>query len=67
MRKKSGFPDHQCCPQDWRKTPDMTGSFELDAMIMHTKNKNMESMLKDHLASDAAYQVRTAYNSSTKD
>lgn len=66
MRNPKMHSCHQCCPEEWRRTPDMTGSFELDAMIIRTKNKDMAEKLNDHLSSDAAYQMRTAYNSSSK-
>ena len=68
MRRPKGFPNHNCCPAEWKGTPNMTGSFELDAMIKHTNNKDMADRIKDHLAdSSTAYSIRNAYNSSTRD
>ena len=68
MRKPKGFPTHNCCPAEWRQTPSMTGSYELDAMIIHTKNKDMTDRIKDHLSDDStAYNHKTAYNGSTRD
>ncbi|MDB5975168.1 MAG: hypothetical protein JWR07_1928 [Nevskia sp.] len=39
----------------------MTGSYEMDAVIIATKNKDMADRLKDHLVSDSAYQRKTGY------
>jgi hypothetical protein len=67
MRKPRGYKNHTCCPEEWRQTSDMTGSFELDAMILRTSNKDMQDRLADHLSGDQAYLKRTAYNSSSID
>jgi hypothetical protein len=67
MRKPKNFSNHQCAPAEWRGTPDMTGSYEMDAMIMKTSNRDMIDRLKTHLTGDAAYERRTAYNGSTID
>ena len=67
MRKMKRYPNHECCPQDWRRTSDLTGSYELDGMIQRTPNKDMSAKLEDHLMSDVAYQKRTAYNGSSLD
>lgn len=65
MRKPKTFSNHKCCPEDWRNTPDMTGSYELDAMIMHTSNRDMADRLKDHLTSDEAYKINNGYGRGT--
>ena len=68
MRKLKGYAHHQCCPADWKQTANMTGSYELDAMIEHTKNKDMADRLRDHLADgQTAYSIRNGYNNSTRD
>ena len=67
MRKLKAYTNHECCPCDWRKTSDLTGSYELDGMIARTPNKEMAAKLEDHLVTDVAYQKRTAYNSSSLD
>ena len=67
MRKPKGFANHTCCPAEWKQTSDITGSFELDAMILRTKNKDMGDRLSNHLTGDQAYMKRTAYNGSSID
>lgn len=68
MKQPKGIPHHNCCPAEWRQTPNMTGSYELDATIMRMSNKDMADRLKDHLAGDnRAYQIKTPYNDSTID
>lgn len=61
MRKPRGYQNHQCAPEEWRQTSDMTGSFELDAMILRTPNKDMRDRIHSHLLSDKAYERRTGY------
>lgn len=67
MRNPKGFRRHECCPEEWRMIPDITGSFELDAMIMKNPNRDMASKIVDHLTGDGAYTKRTAYNRSPLD
>jgi hypothetical protein len=63
MRHLKGLPLHQCCPQEWRRTPDMTGSYELDAVIARNPNKDLRSRLEFYLdSSDLAYGPLTGYN-----
>lgn len=62
MRNQKGHSLHECSPQDWRRTPDMTGSYELDAAIMANKNKNIPDRLKMYLENDNAYGARTGYD-----
>lgn len=61
MRNPKQYTMHKCAPEDWRRTPDMTGSFELDGMIMKTNNKDMADRLQDHLVDDTAYKLNTSY------
>ena len=53
---------HECCPKDWRKTHDITGSHELDAVIEKSKNGDMRAKLSDWISSDEAYGPLTAYS-----
>jgi hypothetical protein len=56
-----------CCPTEWERVPDLTGSFEMDASIMRCKNKDAAERLENHLVGDVAYQKRTGYNGSSLD
>ena len=53
---------HECCPREWRATPDMTGSHELDAVIMKSKNTDIPKRLKLFLENESAYGARTGYD-----
>lgn len=61
MKHPKSHGHHECCPDEWRRTPDMTGSHELDAVIMRAKSKGLEQKLRDHLTEDVAYKLNTAY------
>ncbi len=52
---------HECCPEDWRKTPDVTGSHELDAVINQNSNKDIPDRLKMYVGQEA-YGPLTGYN-----
>jgi hypothetical protein len=67
MKKLAKYSNHGCCPKDWRQVSDLTGSYELDAVIQRAHNRDMVAKLEDHLVTDVAYQKRTAYNSSSLD
>lgn len=62
MRYLKGSPHHECCPQEWRRTPDMTGSFELDAVIAKNTNPDLRSRLAFYLEQENAYGARTGYD-----
>ncbi len=62
MRNPKQFQRHDCCPADWKRTPDMTGSFELDAVIIKSPNKDMCDRLENHLVGDVAYKRKTPYS-----
>lgn len=53
---------HECCPKEWRKTPDVTGSYELDESIHRCKNGNVPDRLKLYASKETAYGPLTAYN-----
>jgi hypothetical protein len=63
MRKPSMHGNYDCAPVEWRKTSDMTGSYELDGMISRTSNKDMADRLENHLVSDVAYKKSSGYGS----
>jgi len=62
MKASAKYDNYQCAPKDWRQIQDMTGSFELDAVIARCKNPEVAAKLEDHLVSDVPYKQRTAYN-----
>ena len=63
MRPPKGHPMHKCAPEEWRHTPDLTGSYELDAVIAKTNNKDMSARLSFYLdRSDNLYGPRTGYS-----
>ena len=51
-----------CSPAPWHAVPKVTGDYDLDATILHRKNRDMAARLGQHLraTSCAAYGVRTA-------
>lgn len=54
---------HECAPKIWRTTPQVTGSYELDAGIARNENKNLPTRVKFFVeANDNIYGGRTAYN-----
>jgi len=62
MRRPKGYTSHECAPKDWRNTPDMSGSYELDAVIKKSHNKDLPDKLKLHLENETAYGARTGYD-----
>ena len=64
MKVRSGIPCHQCCPQEWRHTPNITGHHELDAVIHRNGNKDMAARLAYYCGAgtNESYGPRTAYN-----
>lgn len=63
MRRPKGVKCHVCAPVEWRSVPLMTGSYELDAMILHTSNKDMADRLFAHIANAPdAYGPRGGYD-----
>ena len=53
---------HECAPAEWRNTPDMTGSYELDATIARTKNVDLPARLRLYMENEVAYGARTGYD-----
>lgn len=55
------YRPHKYSPKAWRKTPQMTGDYDFDASITHTKNKDAKGKIETHLLSEEAYGPRTNY------
>ena len=56
---------HQCAPRDWRKTPNLTGDYDLDATILHRRNKDIGHRLELYLRkSGKTYGTKGAYSGS---
>lgn len=51
---------HDCCPNDWRRVPKVSGDYDLDATIAHRRNADMSGRLSMYVAR-APYGPRTAY------
>lgn len=62
MRYLKGQPHHECCPVEWRRTPDLTGCYELDAVIHRNGNKDVPHRLAYYLEQETAYGARTGYD-----
>jgi len=62
MRFPKGATCHECCPAEWRKVPNITGSFELDAVIYHNPNKDLPSRIAMFVEKDTIYGARTGYD-----
>lgn len=60
MKFPRGCPTHTCAPKEWRRTPNITGSFELDAMIHHNPNKNMADRLAFYAGDLSSFAHRGA-------
>ena len=62
MRMPKGHECHECCPHEWRRTPDITGSYELDETIRRNPNKDMINRLQLYCEKPTAYGARTGYD-----
>ena len=62
MRKPKGYRNHTMAPKAWRRTANLTGDYEMDASILHSKNKSVPDKLKTHLLSQEPYGARTGYD-----
>ena len=62
MRHQKGTPCHGCAPQEFRRTPNVTGSYELDAVISKNPNKDMEQRLAMYCGRPNAYGPLTGYD-----
>ena len=56
---------HDCAPKAWKQVPNVTGDYDLDATILHRKNRDMPGKLNMHLAQPrvvaGAYGPRSPY------
>ena len=55
-------PCHECAPKDWRATPDVSGSYELDAVLARSKNRDVPQRLRLFVEQETAYGARTGYD-----
>lgn len=69
MKHPPGCPTHMCAPKEFRRTPNLTGSFELDKTIHQNPNKNMRDRLafyagvqSGHHRDNQGYGPRTNYD-----
>lgn len=62
MRTPKGSECHSCAPEEWRRTPNITGSYELDAVIHANPNKDMVSRLQMYCERPTAYGPLTGYD-----
>ena len=50
MHKMAHKGCHTCAPKPWRAVPNVTGDYDLDATIMHRRNRDLPGKLNMHLA-----------------
>lgn len=63
MKVNDKLPCHECAPAAWRKTHDITGSYELDAGIERSNNTDLPARLRFYTSRDTnLYGSRSAYN-----
>ena len=57
---------HQCAPKGWRDVPLVTGDYDMDATILHRRNKALPSRLglytKTRVTAYSQYGYKSAYN-----
>jgi len=62
-KRPDGYPCHQCAPRDWRNVPIISGDYDLDATILHRKNKDMIGRLELYVRPKrASYGYNSSYN-----
>ncbi len=62
MPKIEGCENHRICPRDWRETPDVTGCYELDAVIARSNNADVRNRLWFYSGKVNAYGPLTGYS-----
>lgn len=64
MRAPRGVECHECAPEEWRRVPNVTGSYELDAVIRANPNKDMANRLRMYCSGGRvnAYGGLTGYD-----
>ena len=54
---------HQCAPREWRRTPNLTGDYDLDATILHRRNKDLPHRLELYTRKGGkTYGMSSAYS-----
>lgn len=62
MLKFKNRPNHECAPQDWRTTPNVTGDPDFDGSLVRCTNSDVPARLKLYLLTDEpGYGPRTGY------
>lgn len=63
MLKVKGRPNHECCPPEWRDTPNIVGDYDFDGGLVRNKNTDLPARLKLYLTGgDQVYGQVTGYN-----
>lgn len=63
MMKRLGADHcHQCAPKAWRRVPDLTGDYDLDATIAHRANKDLPYRLGMYVKKGKPYGPVTGYS-----
>ena len=67
MDAPKAYRKHECCPKDWRNTPDFTGSYELDGVIHRSRNGDLPARMRlyadmSNHTDSRAYGPITGYN-----
>jgi hypothetical protein len=66
LRKPKGVRNHSVAPKEWRRTSNITGDYDMDASILHSKNQAVPTKLKMYVKSDLGkdpiYGQRTGYD-----
>ncbi len=65
MRYPRGVPSHGklgCCPDDWDGVPNITGSYELDAVIKKSHNRDVPARLQMYCPRVNSYGPLTGYD-----
>lgn len=62
MRNPKGVRTHKCAPKEWRRTPAVTGDYDLDASLSRNSNRDMAERLAVYTTDDTAYGYRTGYD-----
>lgn len=65
MHKIGHKGTHQCAPREWRNTPNLTGDYDLDATILHRRNKDLGHRLELYIRkSGKNYGIKSGYSGS---
>lgn len=63
MRQPRGYKNHLYAPQAWRRTPNITGDYDLDASIAHCRNKSVPQKIAANIApAGPGYGPLTGYS-----